>query len=294
MVRHTKGLSLSQVIVQYRWSWEVNICSTQSFRDPGSLRPWVFHPLGSQSSPLNVWGKKHERSHSKSTRGRAGKVCLSLLSIFHGPDLSHGSISLLGEAHWLKLPTRPAAIVTICLDGFTAGGPGKEQRTNKPPPTGRVWERSKGDTTGLTISQNPSQWHPSWLSNACFTRKDSESEWLAKDNPETNPITIKPETVSHVAEQFSWVPLPCCSSPGCCFPIKSLALSACISLDNAFLSVRQEPTLGALEGAPLQHISAGDIGKYTLALVPSEKEVEFGELVALLSQPPSQMARSSR
>ena len=83
----------------------MNICSTQSFRDPGSLHPWVFHPLGSQSSPLNVWGKKHEKSHRKSTRGWAGKGCPSLLSIFHEPDLSHGPISLLGEAHWLKLPT---------------------------------------------------------------------------------------------------------------------------------------------------------------------------------------------
>ena len=54
-------------------------------------------------------------------------------------------------------------------------------------------------------SQNPSGWHPFWLSNAWATRKDFESECLAKDNPETNPITIKPETASHMAEQFPWV-----------------------------------------------------------------------------------------
>ena len=58
----------------------------------------------------------------------------------------------------------------------------------------------------LTTSQNPSHWHPSWLSDAYTTRKDSESELLAKDNPETNPINIKPETASHMAELFSWVP----------------------------------------------------------------------------------------
>ena len=34
----------------------------------------------------------------------------------------------------------------------------------------------------------------------CAFRKDSESERLARDNPETNPITIKPITVNHVAE----------------------------------------------------------------------------------------------
>ena len=111
------------------------------------------------------------------------------------------------------------------------GDPDKEYRTNKPPPVRRVWERSKGDTTCPSTSQNSSCWgiHPSWLSDACATRKDSELEWLAKDYPETNPTTIKPETVSHMAEQFSWVPLPYCSPPGCPFPIKSLALSTHVS-----------------------------------------------------------------
>ena len=68
-------------------------------------------------------------------------------------------------------------------------------------------------------SQNPSHWHPFWLSNVCAIRKDSESEGLAKDHLETNSITLNPENASHVAEQFSWVP----------FPIKSLALSAHVS-----------------------------------------------------------------
>ena len=48
---------------------------------------------------------------------------------------------------------------------------------------------------------------------------------MTRDDLETNPITIKSETVSHVAEQF-WVHLLCCSLPGSPFPIKSLALSA--------------------------------------------------------------------
>ena len=74
-----------------------------------------------------------------------------------------------------------------------------------------------------------SSWHPSWLNKTCTTRKDSESEWLAKDNPETNPITIKLETASHVAEQFSWVLWPSCSPPRSPFPMKSLALPARVS-----------------------------------------------------------------
>ena len=42
------------------------------------------------------------------------------------------------------------------------------------------------------------------------------------------PTLDNPKIVSHAAEQF-WVPLPYCSPPGCPFPIKSLALSACVS-----------------------------------------------------------------
>ena len=72
-------------------------------------------------------------------------------------------------------------IVTICVSYFTTGSPSKEHGTSKSPSTRRVQERSKGDTTCLTISQNPSHWHPSWLSNACATKKDSESDdWSKK------------------------------------------------------------------------------------------------------------------
>ena len=67
------------------------------------------------------------------------------------------------------------------------------------------------------------------LVEQCTTRKDPESEWLARDNLETNPITIKPETASHEAELFSWIPFPYCSPPTRPFPIKSLALSARVS-----------------------------------------------------------------
>ena len=111
---------------------------------------------------------------------------------------------------------------------FTTGGPGKEHRTNKPPPTWRVEKRSKSDTTSPTTSQNPSRWHPSWLNKrAPPGRTLSQKDWLKKT--QTNPITMglvtKPKTV---AEQFSWV-LPYCSPPTHSFPIKSLALSAHVS-----------------------------------------------------------------
>ena len=58
----------------------------------------------------------------------------------------------------------------------------------------------------------------------------------------------KSDTVRHVAEQSSWVPWPSCSPPRHPFPVKSLAVSACVSSDNSFLSVRQEPTLRPWKG----------------------------------------------
>ena len=123
--------------------------------------------------------------------------------------------------------------------------------TNKPPPPGRVQERSKYDTTCPTISQNL-HWHPSWLNKACTTRKDSELEWQAEDNPETNPITIKPL-------QAMWPS----SSPGFLYPILLLSawaalpskiscfVNTCVSSDDSFLSVRQEPTFRPWKGSPL-------------------------------------------
>ena len=78
-------------------------------------------------------------------------------------------------------------------------------------------------------------------------RKDSELEWLAKGHPETNPITIEPVTVSHMAEQFSWVPYPSCSPPGCPFPIKSLASSAHVSPQTIhFRVLDKSPVSGPL------------------------------------------------
>ena len=107
------------------------------------------------------------------------------------------------------------------------GGPGKEQGTNKPPPTGRVGERSGRHHMSDRL---PESSLASILAEQGVHHQEGLGvRWLAKDNPETNPITIKPETASHVAELFSWVPLPYCSPPGWPFEIKSLALSAHVS-----------------------------------------------------------------
>ena len=137
-------------------------------------------------------------------------------------------MTLSGEATDWNRPPRPGTVVTSCMSCFMTGVPDKECRTNKPPPTGRVRERSKGDTACPSTSQNPSCQHPSWLSDACATRRDSELEWLAKDHPETNPITIKPdcEPGGRAVLLGSLTLLLSTRVP---FPIKSLALSAHMS-----------------------------------------------------------------
>ena len=98
-----------------------------------------------------------------------------------------------------------------------------------------VWSPCSPRDSCPTRSQNPSHWDPSWLSNVCPTRKDPESEWLDKHNLETNPMTIKPKIVSHLAEQSSWVPLASCSPPRRPFP-KSLLLCQHMCLLRQFIS----------------------------------------------------------
>ena len=52
-------------------------------------------------------------------------------------------------------------------------------------------------------------------------------------------------------EQFSWVPLPYCSRPGCPFPIKSLALSAHVSSRTIhFRVLDKSPVSGPGRGPP--------------------------------------------
>ena len=60
---------------------------------------------------------------------------------------------------------------------------------------------------------------------------------------------MKPKTVSHVAEQFSWVPLPYCSPPRYPFPI--ISLSAHVSPQTIhFRVLDKSPDSGPGRGPP--------------------------------------------
>ena len=147
-------------------------------------------------------------------------------------------------------PPWPGTIVTICMSCFTTGGPGKEHGTNKPPPTGRVQEGQKETPHVRPPPRILCDINLDWTRRAPPGRT-LELEWLAKDNPETNPISVKPETASHETELFSWVPLPCCSPPACSFPVKSLALSAHVSPQTVHFRVLvKSPIPGSGKGPP--------------------------------------------
>ena len=89
---------------------------------------------------------------------------------------------------------------------------------------------------------------------------------IGKDNPETNPSTIKPKSVSHMAEQSSWVLLPYCSLLSHPFPIKSLALLAHVSPWTIhFRVLDKSPVLGPGRGSPLPATN-GDSGRSLLQL----------------------------
>ena len=74
---------------------------------------------------------------------------------------------------------------------------------------------------------------------------------MAKDNPKTNPITIKPKIASHVAGLFSWVPLLYCSPPGHPLTIKSLALPADVSPWTIYFRVSDKSPVSGPGRGPL-------------------------------------------
>ena len=82
----------------------------------------------------------------------------------------------------------------------------------------------------------------------CATSKNPESGWLAKDNPETNPVIIK----LRATRQSSSLGFPTLLfSARAPLPNKvSCFVSTCVSSDNSFLSVRRERTLGPWKGSP--------------------------------------------
>ena len=162
-------------------------------------------------------------------------------------------VVLLGEAHTDRnCPPWPGTIVTICMSCLQVVPVRNTELIILHQPE----EFGKGQKETPHVLPPPrillSGIHLGWTRCAPPERTLGQKDWL-----KTNPITIKPEAASDVAELFSWVPLPYCSPPRCQrFPNKiSCCVGTCVSLDNSFPSVRQEPSFRPWKGSPfLQHI----------------------------------------
>ena len=79
----------------------------------------------------------------------------------------------------------------------------------------------------------------------------SHNDWTGQRQPETYSITVKPDTVSHVAEEFSWVPFTLPLSDQVSFPMEPLVLSVCVSpLTIHFRVLNKSPFFGPGRGRP--------------------------------------------
>ena len=92
------------------------------------------------------------------------------------------------------------------------------------------------------------------------TRKDPESEWLARDNLETNPITIKPRLGATLQSSPPGFPCPPALHPGA-LPDKSLLLCQHMCLLEKFISqvLDKSPLLGSGRGPSSCNRHAGQI-----------------------------------
>ena len=138
-------------------------------------------------------------------------------------------------------------------DCLTTGSPNKEHGAALK----SHWENSGGASRREEMMNLPgSLVLESILADRYTTRKDFELDhiWSRQDDwswtTQKLSISIKPESVSHMAEQLSRVPLPYCSLPEHTFLIKSFALSACVSLQTIHFQVLDKSPLLDPESDP--------------------------------------------
>ena len=128
-----------------------------------------------------------------------------------------------------------------------AGGPGKEYRTNKPPPAGRSWEKSKGDYLPESCSLE------SILAEQCMSHQ--ERPWV-KVIGQRQSRNWPHHHKTHDCEPHVQVALPgfltlLLSFPRAPLPNKiSRFVSMWVSSDNSFPRVRQEPPFRPWKGFP--------------------------------------------
>ena len=164
-------------------------------------------------------------------------------------------------------------MATIWMSYFKTGGPSKEVRNielishHQPEEFTNGKKKKKRERERHHVSYHLPESFSQALILADQGVHHQEGPWvrmIGRENPETNPINIKPKTASHVTEQSSWVPSPSCSSPGRPFPIKSLALSAYVSPWTIHFWVKDKSALSGLGRGPPSY-------NQTLGLCPRGK-----------------------
>ena len=150
---------------------------------------------------------------------------------FHIPECAsqHGVKHLCALAttgcslgcHTCRAPISPNPRSPLTWDSRTRAGkgPGNEHWTNKPPPT----EFRNGQKVTPHVQLLHTILHTGILAKQGV---DHQKGLWAKMIGWRQPGNS--ETAGHMAEQFSWVPLLFCSLPRHPFPVKSLAMSACV------------------------------------------------------------------
>ena len=116
--------------------------------------------------------------------------------------------------------------------------------------TGRIWERPKGGKRCQTVIC-PANLPESFLLKSILAEqctRHHKGPWVrmaAQRPPGDQAHYSSTWGCQREAEQSSWVPLARCSPPPRPFPVMVLALSARVSSDSSFPSVRQKPTLSS-------------------------------------------------
>ena len=135
--------------------------------------------------------------------------------------------------HWLK-PSTLARHDDNYMSCLTLGGPCKKHsaalKANRENLGGASRREEMTNLPESLVLESILAERYAWRLEGPWVRPNTGwAREVARDNLETNPIPIKPETESHMAEQFFWVSLPWCSLPRHSFPIKSFALSILVS-----------------------------------------------------------------
>ena len=172
----------------------------------------------------------------------------------HGGDQSHAyrmrwwgmrkSCKYLARCHLHSKNTVEATIVRESWTKKNLGGVKRKEES----PAHMSCQSPRNPHNGI---------HLDWEMHTQLGRTLSQTRYRHKqdDWPETtqkgNPTSIEPETGSHLAAQFSWVPLPCCPLLKHHFSIQPFGLSVRASLQTIHFQIRQEPTPRPWERVPL-------------------------------------------